>query len=109
MFLITCLPLAGARSQSDGRPQLFESLSRGLLVSLNFKNELIEIDVIKPNTNGAGSHRVAEVHDGVAVRDRVLHPEHLDAFAVMGLAPPVFENRVGGPRFRWHPVRAVVR
>jgi len=55
------MPGSSAWAQQSGRAGMFSGLSAGQIVFVQDKQGYIEINVILPNRQSAGSHRVVEI------------------------------------------------
>jgi hypothetical protein len=62
-----------AWAQQSGRAGVFGGLSAGQVVSVQDKQGYIEIDVISPNPQNVGSHRVVQISSDYIVIEDVVH------------------------------------
>ena len=62
-----------AWAQQSGRAGVFGGLSVGQVVSAQEKQGYVEIDVISPNPQNVGSHRVVEIGADYLVIEDIIH------------------------------------
>ena len=53
--------ISPAGAQEPGPARLFDALTKGQVVSVQQRQDLIEIDIFSPNPQNVGTHRVLEI------------------------------------------------
>jgi hypothetical protein len=73
LFTACWLQGSAAWAQQSGHPGVFGGLSVGQIVSAQEKQSYIQIDVISPNPQNVGSHRVVEIGADYLVIEDIMH------------------------------------